>query len=138
MMTAPRVGVALQKICQTAPRSYNIVRADDLVEDRIFHNVQNTGGDFEVAVGDKIRMELCSNPTTGFQWGYEMTIENVLEEENHEFEEPKADVPGTAGIEIWTFEAVEAGETEVRMEYSQPWEGGLKSEWAYTVTVMVE
>jgi len=95
-------------------------------------------GDFEVAVGDKIRVELCSNPTTGFQWGYEMTIENVLEEEDHDFEESEADVAGAAGIEIWTFEAVEAGETEVQMEYSQPWEGGLKSEWTYTMTVMIE
>jgi inhibitor of cysteine peptidase len=95
-------------------------------------------GDFDVEVGDKIRLELCSNPTTGFQWGYETTIEDVLEEEGHDFEEPDSNALGTAGIEIWTFKAVEAGETEVRMEYSQPWEGGLKSEWTYTMTVMVE
>ena len=103
-----------------------------------FGSYNHLRGDFEVAVGDKIRMELCSNPTTGFQWGYEMTIANVLEEEGHEFEEPEADAPGTAGIETWVFEAVEAGETEVLMEYSQPWEGGLKSEWTYAVTVLVE
>jgi predicted secreted protein len=95
-------------------------------------------GEFEVEVGDKIRVKLCSNQTAGFQWDYEMTVENVLKEEDHDFEEPEGDVTGAAGIEIWTFEAVEAGTTEVQMEYSQPWEGGLKSEWTYNMTGTVE
>ena len=94
--------------------------------------------DFQAEIGDKIRVKLCSNPTTGFKWEYEMSNETVLKEEDYDFEEPKGDVPGAAGIEVWTFEAVEKGITEVRMEYSQPWEGGLKEEWTYTITVTVE
>jgi len=99
------------------------------------HSIIN---EFEVEIGDKITVELCSNPTTGFEWDYEMTIENVVKEEDHDFEEPDGDVIGAAGIEVWTFEAVEKGTTEVRMEYSQPWEGGLKAEWTYTITVTVD
>ena len=103
-----------------------------------FDQSNHRSGEFEVQVGDKIRVELCSNPTTGFQWDYEMTVANVLKEEDHDFEEPEGDDPGAAGTETWTFEAVEAGTTEVQMEYSQPWEGGLKAEWTYTMTVTVE
>ena len=99
------------------------------------HHMRN---EFQVEIGDKIRAKLCSNPTTGFQWEYEMINENVLKEEDHDFEEPKGDVPGAAGIEVWTFEAVNKGTTEVRMVYSQPWEGGEKEEWTYTITVTVE
>ena len=98
------------------------------------HSIIN---EFEVEIGDKITVELCSNPTTGFEWDYEMTIENVVKEEDHDFEPPEGDVPGAAGIEVWTFEAVETGTTEVLMEYSQPWEGGLKAEWTYTITITV-
>ena len=89
------------------------------------HHMRN---DFQVEIGDKIRVKTCSNPTTGFQWEYEMSNERVLKEEDYDFEEPAGDVPGAAGIEVRTFEAVEKGTTEVRMEYSQPWEGGLKAE----------
>lgn len=103
-----------------------------------FGENNHRSGEFEVEVGDKIRMKLCSDPTTGFQWDYEMTVENILKEEDHDFEEPEGDVPGAAGIEIWTFEAVEKGTTEVQMEYSQPSEGGVKSKWTYNVTVTVE
>jgi predicted secreted protein len=99
------------------------------------HHVRNN---FQVEIGDKIRAKLCSNPTTGFEWEYEMSNENVIKEEDHDFEEPKGDVLGVAGIEAWTFEAVDIGTTEVSMEYSQPWEGGLKAEWTYTMTVTVE
>jgi predicted secreted protein len=103
-----------------------------------FGEINHRSGEFGVEVGDKIRVKLCSNQTAGFQWDYEMTVENVLMEEDHDFEEPEGDVPGAAGIEIWTFEAVETGTTEVQMEYSQPWEGGLKSKWTYNMTVTVD
>ena len=94
--------------------------------------------DFQVEIGDKIRARLCSNPTTGFKWEYEISNENVIKEEDYDFEEPKGNVPGASGIEVWTFEAVSKGTTEVLMEYSRPWEGGEKAEWTYTMTVKVE
>ena len=103
-----------------------------------FGENNHRSGEFEVGVGDKIRVKLCSGPTTGFQWDYEVTVADVLKEEDHDFEEPEGDVPGAAGIETWTFEAVETGTTEVQMEYNQPSEGGLQSLWTYNMTVTVQ
>ena len=95
--------------------------------------------EFEVEIGDKITVELCSNPTTGFKWEYETIGEIVLKEEDYDFEEPKGEgIVGAAGKEVWTFEAIEKGTTEVRMEYSRPWEGGEKAEWTYLMIVTVE
>jgi predicted secreted protein len=125
--------VLLLSSCIVTSHDFNVeISCDEFGENN------HRSGEFEIEVGDKIRMKLCSDPTTGFQWGYEMTVENVLREEDHDFEEPEGDTPGATGIEIWTFEAVETGTTEVQMEYSQPSEGGLKSQWTYNVTVTVE
>jgi predicted secreted protein len=125
--------VLLMSSCIVTSHDFNVeISCDE------FGQNNHRSGEFEIEVGDKIRMKLCSDPTTGFQWDYEMTVENVLKEEDHDFEEPEGDVPGAAGIEIWTFEAVETGTTEVQMEYSQPSEGGVKSKWTYNVTVTVE
>ena len=99
------------------------------------HHLQN---DFKVEIGDKIRTKLCSNPTTGFKWEYETSSINVLKLEDYDFEEHEGDVVGAPGIEVWTFEAVAKGTTEVRLEYSRPWEGGEKEEWTYNMTVTVE
>ena len=99
------------------------------------HHMRN---DFQVEIGDKIRAKLCSNPTTGFKWEYEMSNLNVLKEEDYDYQEPEGDVVGAPGIEVWTFEAVAKGKTEVRMVYSQPWEGGIKGEWTYRINVAVD
>ena len=93
---------------------------------------------FNMEVGDKVRVRLCSNTTTGFQWEYQMTQGNVLKEEDHDYEEPEGNLAGAAGTELWTFEAVGAGETEVSMTYSQSWEGGEKDVWTYTMMITVE
>jgi predicted secreted protein len=94
--------------------------------------------DFQIEIGDKITVKLCSNPTTGFQWNYEMSGDNALKEEDHDFEEPDGDVVGESGIEVWTFEGTAKGTTIVLMEYNQPWEGGIKKEWTHRMTITVQ
>lgn len=96
------------------------------------------GTNVDAEVGDKIRIRLVSNHSAGFEWSYGTSGDNVLREEDHDFEEPKTDVAGAAGIEVFTFETSAKGSTELRMEYGQPWEGGKKAQWIYTVAVTVE
>ena len=126
--------VLLLSSCIVTSHDFNVEISCDEFSENNHHSEE-----FEVEVGDKIRLELCSNPTTGFEWDYEASTENVLREEDHDFEEPEDEgIVGAAGKELWTFEAVGEGTTEVRLEYSQPWEGGEKGEWTYTMTVTVE
>jgi len=62
--------VLLLSSCIVTSHDYNVeISCDEFVENN------HRSDEFEVEVGDKIRVELCSNPTTGYQWDYEMTIE---------------------------------------------------------------
>ena len=99
----------------------------------------------DVKAGDAFTVTLCSNATTGFQWGESTQIGDraVLRQTGHEFIAPeekggKEPAAGTAGQEKWTFEAVGQGTTEVSMEYSQPWDGGEKGAWTFKLTVTVK
>jgi predicted secreted protein len=92
---------------------------------------------FNMTVGDKVRVRLCSNSTAGFQWEYQMTQGNIVKQEDHDYEEPENSLMGTAGVEIWTFEAIASGTTEVQMEYNQLWEGGEEEVWTYNMTITV-
>jgi predicted secreted protein len=94
--------------------------------------------DFQIEIGDKITVKLCSNTTTGFKWNYNMSGDNALSEEDHDFEELDSDVVGASGIEVWTFEGSAKGTTVVLMEYSQPWVGGIKKEWTYRMNITVQ
>jgi len=109
------------------------ISCDDFTE-----NPTSVRNDFQIEIGDKIYVELCSNASTGFEWSYEMSGDNAVKEEDHDFEEPESDLVGAPGKETWTFEGIRKGTTVISMEYSQPWEGGMKGEWMYTINVVVE
>jgi inhibitor of cysteine peptidase len=125
--------LAVPSCIVTSHDTYVDISCDDFIE-----NPTSIRNDFEIEVGDKVYIELCSNPTTGFQWDYEMSEDTVVKEEDHDFEEPDGDVIGASGKEVWTFEGTAKGTTEVIMEYSQPWEGGAKKEWTYRMTITVQ
>jgi len=112
---------------------YVDISCDDFVE-----NPKNMVNDFEIEIGDKLYVELCSNPTTGFEWSYEMSNDAAVVEEDHDYEEPQNESLGAAGKETWTFEGTKKGTAEIFMEYSQPWDGGTKQEWTYRITVTVQ
>jgi inhibitor of cysteine peptidase len=119
--------------CSTTPRLFSVeVSCDQFTE-----NPNYVISEFETEIGDKITVKLCSNATTGFNWEYVMTNENAVKEEDHDFEEAEGDMVGAAGVEVWTFKAVEKGTTEIQMKYGQPWEGGIKAEWTCTMSVTV-
>ena len=119
-----------------------IVTSQNIVEeyscDDFSENPTSLSDDYNIEVGDKITIKLCSNATTGFQWDYEITGDTAVKEEDHDFEAPDGDIAGAPGTEVWTFEGTEKGTAVISMEYSQPWEGGTKKEWTYQMTIKVE
>ena len=125
--------LAVPSCIVTSHDTYVDISCDDFTE-----NPTSMRNEFEIEVGDKVYIELCSNPTTGFEWSYEMSGDMAVKEEDHDFHSPEDDVPGTPGKEQWTFEGTAKGTTEVFMEYSQPWEDGVKQDWIYRITITVK
>lgn len=89
-----------------------------------------------VEVGKTVRVELCSNPSTGYAWG-EATVSDPasLKQTGRGFVPPaemKAGAPGTAW---WTFETLKAGTSTVEVKYGQPWKGGEKDSWKFVLKI---
>ena len=107
-----------------------------------FMKLQHISQEVELAVDGSLTVTLCSNPTTGFKWeSAKISDPTVLKESSHEFvspEESKQPRAGAAGKEVWTFEALKAGQSTISIEYSQSWEGGEKAAWTYDLTVVVQ
>jgi predicted secreted protein len=119
--------------CVTSRDIHVEISCDDLGK-----NPTSMRNDFEIEIGDKIYAELCANHSTGFEWTYEMNGDPAVKEEDHHYDAPESNVPGAAGKETWTFEGVSKGTTEILMAYSQPWDGGIKKEWTYKISVVVK
>lgn len=97
-------------------------------------------GELSVKAGDSFTVTLCSNPTTGFQWeSAVITDPSVLTETNHQFFGPEDEnLVGAAGRDVWTFQALKKGTSNISIAYSRPWEGGEKAEWTFTAAVTVK
>ena len=106
-----------------------------------FMKLQHISKEVEVADGS-LTVTLCSNPSTGFQWeSVKITDQTVLEQVGHKFVFPEREPPpppGTPGKEVWTFKALKKGTSTISMEYSQPWEGGMKVAKTFNLTVVVK
>jgi len=120
--------------CITTSHDYYV----DISCDEFADNPKGLHDDFNIEIGDKIHVKLCSNLSTGFKWDYDMTEDNVLKEEDYDFEEPSNGVTGVPGKEVWTFEAIGKGTTVIDMEYSQPWQSGVEAQWTYGITIVVD
>ena len=98
----------------------------------------------EVKAGDEFSVNLCSNPTTGFQWLEEVenSAPDVVAQISHEFgEAPEKGKPAPLGNpsgQIWTFQALKNGTSTLSFEYSRNWEGGEKGAWTYKLTLEVK
>jgi predicted secreted protein len=95
----------------------------------------------EVAAGAEARIVLCSNPSTGFAWDEPRIGDpSVLGLVDRRYQAPdvaSAPLVGAAGAEILTVRGLTPGTTTLAVSYGQPWAGGTKGEWTYTLSVTV-
>lgn len=78
-----------------------------------------------IVVGQKSRFNITleSNPTTGYSWRLAKPLDaNILKNTGSIYNEPKSDLVGVPGNEIWTFQPANKGTTTFTMEYVRPWE----------------
>jgi predicted secreted protein len=100
--------------------------------------VQQSG---TLAVGSDVKIVLCSNPSTGFSWDEpRLSDAGVLTLVDRTYQAPGASLPvvGAAGGEVLTVRGLAAGTSTFSVRYSQPWAGGTKAEWTYTLWVTVQ
>lgn len=90
--------------------------------------------------GDTFTVNLCSNASTGFRWLDSANISDqaIVKQMDHKFVAPSKAMPGAPGQQVWTFKALKKGTAQITNEYSQPWSGGEKSAWKFTLGVMVK
>lgn len=78
----------------------------------------------KVVVENKdITITLKSNPSTGYQWSYELSDNAAIESSGESFKGgDSATTAGAPGTQTYTFKGVKAGETTITLTYVRPWE----------------
>ncbi|MEA2045767.1 MAG: protease inhibitor I42 family protein [Euryarchaeota archaeon] len=83
----------------------------------------------DVGAGDEFVICLDSNPSTGYGWmaDFDPDVLSLVKKTFESSRHPPGMV-GVGGRELFTFAALEAGDTKLYMIYLQPWAGGSIAE----------
>jgi len=105
-----------------------------------FRTQPNYSGRTYLRIGGELTVILCSNPSTGFSWSElaQISDRTVLMQIDHKWLPPTSDLVGAGCQEVWTFETLNEGSSTIYLEYSQPWEVGIKTAWTFRLTVNVK
>lgn len=88
-----------------------------------------------VKKGEKFAIELGENPSTGFQWGVDVS-KGRAEFNYSSFKRPKGPMAvGAGGKRKFVFTATEAGDVEITAEYKRAWEGEAAQTQKFKVSV---
>ena len=100
--------------------------------------IEDEGKDFLVARDKTFRIELVSNPTTGFDWHLADLDENVFKMVNSGFTPSTTGRMGAPGVSWFELMPIKEGVGEVRVLYYRPWEGSDKPEKTFEVRVFIK
>lgn len=85
-------------------------------------NESYDGQEYRLAPGNSFTLVLDSNATTGYRWtaSYNDKMLTLISKDYQQ--SGNSNLIGQGGKDIWRFQAVQAGTTEIKMAYSRPWE----------------
>jgi predicted secreted protein len=75
-----------------------------------------------VRQGGTVRITLPGNPSTGYDWQVARGASGLLKQVGEPSFKAESSLTGAPGMLTSTFKAIQAGDTVLVMEYSQPWE----------------
>jgi inhibitor of cysteine peptidase len=85
--------------------------------------------------GEKFKIELRSNPSTGYRWHLVFFNKSILKLISSEFVPNLTNQIGSSGIERFNFEATKEGRTSIKIVYKRAWEKQAMKSYEYFVNV---
>ncbi len=91
-------------------------------------------------VGQTHRLELKSNPTTGYSWYPTKKIEKnpIIQLVKSGYEADKAHLVGSGGTQYWEIKGKKAGNYNLTLQYKRPWEKKTKAAEVKKFVITVE
>lgn len=99
-------------------------------------NENQNGETISVETGDALEVMLEGNPTTGYTWEVERFDPAVIKQGQSDFISGSTRL-GSAGSQIFRFEAIGSGETVLKLNYKRPFEKGMMPFKDFKVTISV-
>jgi inhibitor of cysteine peptidase len=107
-------------------------------DDEIF-KISDPAKQLESEAGNEFKLIIESNPSTGYHWELaEELDESVVKFVSREYRAEEPVMPGSGGVDVWVFEAVAAGETQITLGYYPPSNDPVEAQQTVTFIVTVK
>ena len=100
-------------------------------------NENQNGETISVETGDTLEVMLEGNPTTGYTWEVKWLDPAVIKQAQSDFISGSTGL-GSAGSQIFRFEAIASGETVLKLIYKRPFEKSMMPLKDFKVTISVK
>ncbi len=97
----------------------------------------DNGSTIEVNKGQILVISLESNPSTGSTWEVTELDTHILRQIGEPEFQPGSNVPGAPGMQIFRFEAVNTGQTPLKLIYHRPFEPNVPPLKTFSIQVIV-
>jgi len=100
-------------------------------------DMEDNGRQINLYSGQTLVVSLEAQPSTGYTWEVVELDELILRQEGDPEFQPASGGIGASGVQIFRFEAVSAGKTDLRMIYHQPWVEGVEPRETFSIHITV-
>lgn len=106
--------------------------------DEIFQ-ISDPAKQLEASAGNEFKIVIESNPSTGYHWELVDELDgNIVEFVSREYRGGQEAMPGSGGVDVWTFKAVAAGKTHITLGYYPPSNDLVEAQQTVLFTVIVK
>jgi inhibitor of cysteine peptidase len=98
---------------------------------------EDNGTTINLKAGDEIVLNLKGNITTGYSWSVQELDEQYLQQQGEEEYKSDSNLIGAGGTSTFTFKAMQAGQTTLRLIYSRPFEKDTPPEKIFEIKVVI-
>lgn len=109
-------------------------KKDVVVEEKVITMPKS----IETEVGENFSFTLDANGSTGYTWVFANPVDAKMLQYNGSVYHNDSNVPGAPGRENFRFKAIGEGNTEIVLNYVQPWDKETAPAKTFTMTVTVK
>lgn len=115
-----------------------LVLAAGCISNEVRLTASDNGNNITLNKGQALIITLEANPTTGYTWEVAEVNANIIRQVGEIEFQPESGAIGAGGLQTIRLEAVNAGETPLRLVYHRTWEKDVEPQKTFSVQVLVK